>query len=251
MRYPIQPNLIRPDQGRERSGTPSHNLSLSHTGMMMFFKEKQREKKHASKVQRPLPFDQRTPLSVLIPGMNMTGTVISLTKYGAYVDIGTECDGLLHVSQITNECFVEHPKQVLSPGQEVTVAIRSVNSEKKKLHLTMLPQDLVQAEQSMMSDEEQEERIPLEEILIDDELWGELRRVTDFGAYVEVGAVVHGWLHFMDHPAFGWSHGEHPSEYMSVGDRVRVWVSDVDHTQKRIKLTANRPAHLPGPRRAM
>jgi predicted RNA-binding protein with RPS1 domain len=233
------------------SNTHPLKCNVSHTGMMMYFKEKQREKKQASKVQRSLPFDQRTPLSVLIPGMNVTGTVISITKYGAYVDVGTECDGLLHVSQITNDFFVEHPKQVLTPGQEVTVAIRSVNAEKKKLHLTMLPEDLVQAEQLMKSEEEQEDRIPFEDIFVDDELWGEIRRVTDYGAYVEVGAVVHGWLHFMDHPAFGWSNGEHPSAYMSVGDRVRVWVSDVDHTQKRIKLTANRPSHLPGPRRAM
>lgn len=214
----------------------------------MYFKEKQREKKIAARIKRPLPFDERTPLSVLLPGMNMTGTVISLTKYGAYIDVGTECDGLLHVSQITNEFFVEHPRQTLTPGEEITVKVRSLDAEKKKLHLTMLPDDVVAFEQSV---KEEDDRIALEDIFIDDELWGELRRVTDYGAYVEVGAVVDGWLHFMDHPAFGWSNGEHPSEYMSVGDRVRVWVADVDHIQKRIKLTANRPAHLPGPRRAV
>eukprot|EP00977_Amphora_coffeiformis_P003933 scaffold787_cov113-Amphora_coffeaeformis.AAC.4 len=217
---------------------------------MMYFKEKQREKKDASRIKRPLPFDQRTPLSVLLPGMNVTGTVISLTAFGAYVDIGTECDGLLHVSQISNEFFVEHPKQVLTPGDEITVKVRTLDVDKKKLHLTMLPDDVVEQQQAMRG-AEQDERIPLEEIYVEDELWGELRRVTDYGAYVEVGAVVDGWLHFMDHPAFGWANGAHPSKYMTPGDRVRVWVSDVDHTQRRIKLTANRPSHLPGPRRAL
>lgn len=48
---------------------------------------------------------------------------------------------------------------------------------------------------------------------------------------------------------FGEVKGSHPREYMRVGDRVRVWVLDVERTQKRIKLTANRPAGLPGPRR--
>lgn len=63
------------------------------------------------------------------------------------------------------------------------------------------------------------------------------------------GAVCRGFLHFMDHPVFGEVKGSHPREYMRVGDRVRVWVLDVERTQKRIKLTANRPAGLPGPRR--
>jgi ribosomal protein S1 len=53
----------------------------------------------------------------------------------------------------------------------------------------------------------------------------------------------------MDHPVFGEEKGAHPREYMSVGDRVRVWVLDVDREQKRVKLTANRPEGLPGPRR--
>ena len=70
-------------------------------------------------------------------------------------------------------------------------------------------------------------------------------------AYVEVGAVVDGWLHFMDHPAFQYAEGAHPSQYMKAGDRVRAWVADVNHAQQRIKLTANRPAHLPGPRRVV
>lgn len=217
-----------------------------NAGMMMFVKEQQREKKQASKVQRPLPFDDRTPLSALIPGMEMTGVVISLTKFGAYVDIGSECDGLLHVSQISRDVFVEHPRQILTPGDEVVVRVRSTNSEKKKLHLSMLSQDVVNEE---TNEENAKNRIPLVDLQVDDELWGELKRVTDFGAYVEVGAEVDAFLHFMDHPAFGWSKGSHPSEFMSVGDRVRIWVSDLDFEQRRIKVTANRPTYLPGPRR--
>jgi small subunit ribosomal protein S1 len=213
--------------------------------MMMFMKKKKQDRKNDARVQRPLSFTDRTPLSALIPGMETTGIVISLTSFGAYVDVGTECDGLLHVSQISSDVFVEHPKQVLSPGDEVTVRVRSTSPELKKLQLTMLSKEVLEAEK----EDNIEDRIPLDQIQADDELWGELKRVTDYGAYVEVGAVVNGWLHFMDHPAFGWSKGSHPSEFMSVGDRVRVWVSDVDPELQRIKLTANRPEQLVGPRR--
>jgi small subunit ribosomal protein S1 len=214
--------------------------------MMMFMKEKKEEKKQAGRVQRPLAFDDRTPLSTLIPGMELTGVVISLTTFGAYIDVGTECDGLLHVAQMSHATFIQHPRQVMQPGDEVTVRVGSTNPERKKLHLTMLSPDILRAERKEV---ESGDQIQLEDIEVDDELWGQLKRVTDYGAYVQVGAVVDGFLHFMDHPAFGWSKGSHPSEFMKTGDRVRVWVSDVDLEQTRIKLTANRPQYLPGPRR--
>jgi small subunit ribosomal protein S1 len=223
--------------------------------MMMYVKQKQREKTLARRVKRPIPFGERTPLSALIPGMEVSGIVISLTSYGAYVDIGSECDGLLHVSQITRNTFVSHPSKVFTPGEEITVRVRSASPTLKKLHLTQLPLEVLAAEgfnpDEIDDDEDNSSngRIRLDEFAVDDELWGIIRRVTDYGAYIDVGAVVPGFLHFMDHPAFGWSNGDHPSSYMNVADRVRVWVSHIDEQLNRIKLTANRPPHLPGPRR--
>lgn len=225
------------------------------TGQLLFMKEKQRERKRASRVKRPVSFDDRTPLAALIPGMELTGICISLTNFGAYIDIGTEVDGLLHISQMSCENFVEHPRQVVAPGDEIAVTVRSINPERKKLHLTMLPPDIVQQQlENEASEAIVKDRIPLTDIQVDDELWGELKRVTDFGAYVEVGAAVDGFLHFMDHPDFGNGLREsrpHPTDFMRRGDRVRVWVSDVDLEQNRIKLTAHRPNHLPGPRREL
>jgi small subunit ribosomal protein S1 len=221
--------------------------------MMMFMRNKQKERSKESRVARQIPFDNRTPLASLVPGMEVNGTVISLTSFGAYVDIGTECDGLLHVSQITRESFVTRPSQVFHPGDEILVRVRSTNPTLKKLHLTQLAPEIVEEEDALTEDDRDEDlsskRIRLEDIAVDDELWGIIRRVTDFGAYIEVGAVVTGFLHFMDHPAYGWSDGAHPSTYMRVSDRVRVWVSQIDTDLNRIKLTANRPPHLPGPRR--
>ena len=213
-------------------------------GMLMFFKEKQREKKKASRIERPLGFEERVPLAAYFPGMELTGTVISLTSFGAYVDVGTECDGLLHISQITRDFFVEHPRQVLSPGDEITVRVRNASPELKKLQLTMLDTSV---ETPLNREDDAEDRIPLSDLEVDDELWGELKRVTDYGAFVEVGAEVDGFLHFMDHPL--WDDNMHPSEFMKAGERVRVWVADVDTVdKKRVRLTANRPASLPGPR---
>ena len=241
-------------------------------------------------------------MSDIAPGEVLPGRVISLTNFRAYVDVNSEVDGLLHVNQITRDEFVEHPRAYLSPVNDVEVRVVRLDSESKKLQLTMLPENILEEENVLNKhevNEDEDDRIQLDEIEVDDELWGEIRRVTDYGAYVEIGtfvermgenertkvrsfvatnpsrsefskpryvvisffasisfiphipqgAVCRGFLHFMDHPVFGEVKGSHPREYMRVGDRVRVWVMDVERTQKRIKLTANRPAGLPGPRR--
>ena len=259
-------------------------------------KDRQREKKLSMKIERPIPLAssssvatdiQRIPLSVYIPGMKCYGTCISLTNFGAYIDIGTECDGLLHVTQMhttSSATFIHHPKQMVQPGDEILVTVRSINPIRKKLHLTLLPWDVVQeqldieletkalkrAKSDNDNDDDDDDaaqsishtdRIPLRDIQVDDELWGEIKRVTDFGAYVEVGAIVDGFLHYMDHPSFTYAYNNqnqqhqqariHPTTIMQQGDRVRVWVSDIDTIRHRIKLTAHRPNHLPGPRREM
>jgi transcriptional accessory protein Tex/SPT6 len=237
-----QQRAIRNKKKREPAATKKRRL-------MMHYKKAQLKAKKSSRVMRPLPLHSkdRIALSDLIVDDIYNGTVISLTDFGAYVDIGSDCDGLLHVSQITREEFVEHPRQVLTPGMEVDVRLVRKSPELKKMQLSMLPSDILQDE---VEDEEAKgERIALSELAVDDELWGEIKRVTAFGAYVELGAAVQGWLHFMDHPLFGNVPGARPKEFMSVGERIRCWVSNVDPELQRIKLTANRPEDLPGPRR--
>lgn len=219
----------------------------------MQYKDMQKKEKEEKYVLRktPLTDPSRTSLSTLNPNDTFTGQVISMNSFGAYVDVGTEVDGLLHVSQISREQFVRHPKEVLSLGQEVEVRVVRASADMKKLQLSMLPESVLEEEfvRKNFEESEDDDRIQLDEVFVDDELWGEIRRVTDYGAYVELGAVVRGFLHFMDHPMFEDHRGSPPSEFMKVGDRVRVWVSGVDNTKRRIKLTANRPDGLPGPRR--
>lgn len=217
--------------------------------MMFYYKDMERKAKRSSRVTRPLPTNSpaRVKLSSLSIGDARNGTVISLTDFGAYIDVGSECDGLLHVSQITRKQFVEHPRQVLSPGDEVEVKVSRLSPGLKKMHVTMLSEEEQQSE--ILDEDDGEDRIPLDDLSINDELWGEIKRVTAYGGYVELGTAVQGWLHFMDHPEF--VHGATPKEFMNVGDRIRCWVANVDLDSNRIKLTAIRPEDLPGPRREL
>jgi transcriptional accessory protein Tex/SPT6 len=217
--------------------------------MMMHYKKAMVEAKKQSRIQRPFATNspERIPLADMVIGNSYNGTVISLTAFGAYVDIGSECDGLLHVSQISRSQFVEHPRQVLSAGDIIAVTLVKSSPDLKKMQVSMLSQEALAEEDE--DEEEFEERIPLDDLATDDELWGEIKRVTSFGAYVELGVVVQGWLHFMDHPEF--DYGKEPSEFMKVGDRIRCWVANVDEERDRLKLTGQRPKDLPGPRREM
>jgi len=240
--------------------------------LMMQYKKSQIIKKRESRIQRPLVANStdRILLSDLQPNTILTnGTVISLKSYGVYVDVGSQVDGLLHVSQISraeNMTFVAHPREVFSPGDVVeNLYVHRVSSELRKLQLSLLPPEQrgilprrkVDSRNDEHGDGENDEddvdRIPLNDIGLDDELWGIIERVTNYGAYVELGAVVKGFLHFMDHPYFGTDKykGAHPSEYMKLGQRVRVWVSQVDMEKERIKLTALRPESLPILRRGL
>ena len=116
---------------------------------MFFVKDAQRERKKASRIQRAIPFANRTSLSALTEGMEYSGTVISLTPFGAYVDVGTTVDGLLHISQMSRETFVQHPKDILAPGDAIVVTVASINPEKKKLHLSMLSKSDLDIERAM------------------------------------------------------------------------------------------------------
>ncbi|MBE6606461.1 MAG: RNA-binding transcriptional accessory protein [Ruminococcaceae bacterium] len=84
----------------------------------------------------PVLRDDVMDMSDLKPGMKLTGTVRNVIDFGAFVDIGVHQDGLVHVSEISDK-FIKHPSQVLSVGDIVTVMVKSVDLNKKRIALTM------------------------------------------------------------------------------------------------------------------
>ena len=73
----------------------------------------------------------------LKPGMALKGTVRNVIDFGVFVDIGVHQDGLVHISQLTDQKFVKHPLEVVSVGDVVDVKVLSVDLEKKRIQLTM------------------------------------------------------------------------------------------------------------------
>ena len=80
--------------------------------------------------------EDRTALNKLEPGAQVTGKVMRLVDFGAFVDIGAQADGLVHVSQLSNG-FVKHPSEVVKVGDEVSLRILEVDRERRRISLTM------------------------------------------------------------------------------------------------------------------
>ena len=252
-----QQRAIANKKKNESSKDKKRKLMMTYKSLQV---RKERDRRAENRVERPIPLyemsedgdvkakklsSQRVQMSDLEVGQERQGTVISLQKFGVYVDVASTRDALLHISDMVSEGFIEHPRQKFSPGDDVTVYVKYTDPENNRLAVSMIP--IPEKEE----DEDDEDLIQLDEVDVDDELWGVVKKVTDYGAYIDLGAVVEGFLHFMDHPDFGINKGAHPSEYLKTGQRIRVWVNDVNDDMKRIKLTGNRPTSLPVIRRAI
>ncbi len=108
----------------------------------------------------PLAEDSKTSLRDLRPNSVVTGRVIRLVDFGAFVDIGAQSDGLLHVSQMAGG-YVSHPSQVLKVGDEIQVRISEVDPRKRRISLTMRELDVKEGQEPSSSEETKpEERVP-------------------------------------------------------------------------------------------
>jgi len=94
----------------------------------------------------PLPIFRTDVLKIedLTPGMELQGTVRNVIDFGAFVDIGIKNDGLVHISQLSEQ-FVKHPMDVVSVGDNVTVWVMNVDVKKGRVGLTMRPSSANQA----------------------------------------------------------------------------------------------------------
>ncbi|MDW7662286.1 MAG: 30S ribosomal protein S1 [Bacillota bacterium] len=159
-------------------------------------------------------------LSRISIGDALSGTVVRLADYGAFVDLGG-VDGLIHVSQMSWK-RVKHPSEVLKEGDVVDVIVMNVDREKEKISLKLA--------------EVQEN--PWENIYmthhINDIVTGKVTRLTQFGAFVELTEGIEGLIHISE---LSDQHVAQASEIVKVGDTVEVMILDIDAEQHRMALS--------------
>lgn len=153
----------------------------------------------------------------LEPGLRTAGKVMRLERYGAFVDIGAETDGLVHISEMGHG-RVGKPSDVVSEGEAVTVWVKEVDRKSRRISLSMVePPD-----------------VDIRALKPDMPLTGTVVRLESFGAFVDVGAGRDGMIHVTE---MGRGYVGNPSEILSVGDEVQVRVLEVDPRRGRISLS--------------
>lgn len=181
------------------------------------------EKKRISlgmKQLQPHPWeniDQRYPI-----GTKINGKIVSLTDYGAFVEIEKGIEGLIHISEMSWTQHIKHPSQVVSMGQMTDAIILSLDKEGKKISLGMK-----QLEPDPWTTLMQKYPIGSKHV-------GTVRNLTNFGVFVELEEGVDGLVHISD---LSWTKKiRHPGEVVKKGDQLDVIVLSVDISQRRISL---------------
>jgi small subunit ribosomal protein S1 len=169
-----------------------------------------------------LPHPWETVAAKFVEGQEVEGRVVSITDYGAFVEIDRGIEGLVHISEMSWTEHVKHPTQKVQLGQLVQVKILRIDHDEKKISLGM----------------KQLEPDPWADILarypVGTVTNGKVRNLTTFGAFVELEAGVDGLVHVSD---LSWTKRvKHPSEVVRKGQDLKVIVLDIDVAQRRISL---------------
>ncbi len=155
-------------------------------------------------------------------GARYTGRVTNITDYGAFVELEPGIEGLVHVSEMSWTKKNVHPGKIISTSQEVEVEILDVDEDKRRISLGI--------KQTMENPWEHfAESHP-----VDSDVEGEVKNITEFGLFVDLGDDLDGMVHMSD---ISWDKsGEEAIQDFKKGDQVRAKVLDIDTEKERISL---------------
>src|SRR5712691_3090359 len=155
-------------------------------------------------------------------GTRVQGKVVSITNYGAFVELEPGIEGLVHISEMSWTRNVRHPSKLVSIGESIEAVVLKVDETEEKVSLGMK-----QTEQDPWM------ALP-QKYPVGTRIKGKVRNLTSFGAFVEIALGIDGLIHISD---MSWTKRvQHPSEVVKKGDEVDVLILNVDAENKRISL---------------
>ncbi len=205
-----------------RVGHPSEALTVGETvkvQVIRFNAETQR----VSLGMKQLEEDPWAGVQERYPvGSKITGSVTNITDYGAFVELDSGIEGLVHVSEMSWVKKSFHPNKLLAPNQEVEVMVLEVDPQKRRIAL------------GLKQCQENPWEVVAKDYAVGSEFEGEIRNITEFGLFVAVSDDLDGMVHMSD---LSWdsSPDEAIKEYKK-GEKIRVKVLDVDPSKERIAL---------------
>ncbi|MDX2030315.1 MAG: 30S ribosomal protein S1 [Blastocatellia bacterium] len=156
-------------------------------------------------------------------GSRVKGKVVSLTDYGAFIELEPGIEGLVHVSEMSWSKRVKHPSKLLSVGQEVEAVVLEVDSNSRRISLGI----------------KQIEQNPWETLHdrygVGTRIKGRVRNLTDFGAFIEIEEGIDGLVHVSD---ISWTKRiKHPSEALKKNQEVEAVITAIDVENRRLSLS--------------
>jgi small subunit ribosomal protein S1 len=155
-------------------------------------------------------------------GSRVSGRVVSLTDYGAFVELEEGIEGLIHVSEMSWTRKVRHPSKIVSVGETVEAVVLDIRPENRRISLGM--KQVVPNPWDVIS-----EKYP-----VGTTIEGKIKNITDFGLFVGIDEGIDGLIHISD---ISWTKRiKHPNELFKKGDVVQAIVLDIDKQNERFSL---------------
>jgi small subunit ribosomal protein S1 len=156
------------------------------------------------------------------PNQRLKGKVVSLTDYGAFVELEPGVEGLIHVTEMTWNRRVKHPSKVVNIGDDVEVIVLAVDLENHRISL------------GMKQTEPNPWELVTQKYQVGDVIRGKIRNITDFGVFVGIEEGVDGLIHVSD---ISWTERiKHPQDLYKKGDEVEAKVLQIDVENMRFSL---------------
>ena len=155
-------------------------------------------------------------------GAEVTGSVVSITDYGVFVELEEGVEGLVHISEMSWSKKPRHPSKIVSVGDEIEIKVLKVEVETKRISLGMKqlqpnPWDVV------------EESYPVGSVIE-----GKIKNITDFGVFIGIEEGIDGLIHVSD---LSWTERiKHPSEKYAKGETIQAVVLKIDKENERFSL---------------
>jgi small subunit ribosomal protein S1 len=155
-------------------------------------------------------------------GTRVAGKVVSITNYGAFIELEPGIEGLVHISEMSWTRNVRHPSKLVSIGETIEAVVLKVDPSEEKISLGM-----------KQTETDPWTVLPLK-YPVGTRITGKVRNLTSFGAFVEIEPGIDGLIHISD---MSWTKRvQHPSEVVKKGDTVDVVILNIDSDNKRISL---------------
>ncbi|MFQ5913326.1 MAG: 30S ribosomal protein S1 [Nitrospinota bacterium] len=210
------------DMSWGRVGHPSELFKIGDTVKVVVLKF-DREKERVSLGHKQITHDPWEDVDVKYPtGTRIPGRVVSITDYGAFVELVEGVEGLVHVSEMTWSRRMRHPSKIVSVGDTVEAVVLNVDKENKRISLGMK-----QTEENPWL--KIQERYP-----VGATVKGRVRNMTDFGAFLALDEGIDGLIHISD---MSWTQRiKHPSDILKKGQVVESVVLNIDVENERLSL---------------